>query len=161
MIAAILLAGAACQSPPPDPSRTTKHKIEAKLAIEEDKEKGRWLFVVTGTTDLPDGVVLHGETDLVDEFDDYKGGKVEGEEIMVDRLNKWLPKAPVANGAFRAIFFQSLRAPFSFHYRAKIRYEVASQGPGIAETVGDPDFEVRATLDLRDEKKLDREFREA
>ncbi|MBI2930719.1 MAG: hypothetical protein HYY16_03635, partial [Planctomycetes bacterium] len=136
-----------------------KHKIEFTLAIEE--RDGAWQFVVEGTTDLPDAVMLRARTYALSEVDDYRGGKRIEEEGLSTDLDRAYHDFSPKNGRFREVAFESRRRPYSLPYRARIFYKPEEQDEAVAKEVGESqEFSFHADARRGTDADLDRELKE-
>jgi len=139
----VLLAAAAA-GPAQDPPKTPpKFKTEFKLVIGGAAPK--WTFDVEGTTDLPDGVALKGRLFVVEEVDDFKGGKRPDEESMITE-GRAFRLFTVRGGKFRETLFAAARKPYSLWYRARLTYDPDVQEIPILDKAGEA--EISWTVDL-------------
>ncbi len=120
-----------------------KHKIEPKLTIEPTSAGAR--FRVTGTTDLPDGVILKFKIYAVDE------------EVWDLKTETWTGK--VKESAFDVACLELQRQPLSLTYRAIVSYKPLAQDGAVARAVGDPAFEAKVDLVVGTPEKLTQELR--
>lgn len=154
MLAAVLgLLALAPQAEPP------ARRIDVRLSIEE--KDGLWRFVVSATTDLPEGARLGGALYVLDSLDNFKGGRVDDEVLLLDRRRKFLPKFTVAGGAVGGLLFESRRKPFSLRYRARIRYDRGNQGEEIASAAGADSVEGVAELAVGGPGDLEKDLKAA
>jgi hypothetical protein len=156
----LALSALAGQDKPAPPPYVPKHKLTAKLSIEEGE--GQWRFIVEGTSDLPDGVVLRARAYALDEVTDHRGGTFLDEEGLSARAGRSHHDFELRGGSFRETVYESRREPFSLPYRVKVFYLPEEQRPDVAAKVADKQS-FHALHDLRrgTEKDFEREVKMA
>ena len=135
------------------PQDPPKHKIVPKLTVEE-RAGGTWVFRVTGTTDLPDGVILKARIFAVDIVDLISGRSEDEQEL---ESKSWTIE--VKDGAFDEETFVSSRRPFPVPLRAIVAYQRRDQDGPLARKIGDPDFAVKTDTRVGDPKELETDLR--
>ena len=120
------------ENPPPPP---WKVKIEITL-IEKDEEHH---FVVSGTTDLPQGVDIRARIYAVQVVDDPRGGKREDEEPLVwkgDSAQPAFKPVLIQQGSFKEEVYRFNRKPWPIRYRARLHYDPNLQTNAVLDTLG-------------------------
>ena len=149
-------AGAFAQEPPKEGAKEPpKFKLEYKLVLEETAPK--WTFSIEGTTDLPDGVAIKARLLVLEEVDDFRGGKRIDEEPMIQEGRGWL-LLTFRGGKFKETLLATARKPYSLWYRARLTYDPDVQEPAIMDKVGETTYTFDKDLHLGTPKDFEREL---
>ncbi len=140
---------------PAGPKGPEKVKVEFALSIAESG--GEWRFLAEGATDLPDLARLKGRLYVLEEVDDFRGGKRVDEEPF-DYEAKPV-EIEVKGGKFSAVLLATPRKPYSLKYRAKLRYDPENQEEEVAAKVTEKEFVVARDLRRGDDAALEAEFK--
>jgi hypothetical protein len=155
----LLLAAAPAgtrQDPPKGPAKEPpKFKFDLKLSLEETPPK--WTFVLEGTTDLPDGVALKARLLVLEEVDDFRGGKRVDEESMMPEPRGWR-LLTLKGGKLRENLLVTPRKPYSLWYRARLTYDPDVQDNAILDKVGETEISYANDLHLGTPKDFEREL---
>lgn len=137
LLLSALILGQELEKPPPGPQ---KARISAKLSIEQ--EGSEWRFRVDGTTDLPDGAKLKSKLYVLEEVENFRGGK-RIDETAVDYESRPV-EIVVKAGKFDGVIFTTARQPYSLRYRAKMTFDPEGQEEEVAEKVDEKLFTIFA-----------------
>jgi len=151
-VALALLAALNLQDPP-------KPKFKADFTLSIEQAGGQWSFVIEGTTDLPDGVLLKGRLFAVEEVDDFKGGKRVDEESLIQEHRGWRP-IKLSGGKIREKLLSSTRKPYSIWYRVRLTYDPNVQDIPILDKAGEKELSWTADLHPGTPKEFERELAE-
>lgn len=144
------------QDPPKGPAKDPpKFKLDLKLTVEETPPK--WTFAIEGTTDLPDGVALKARLLVLEEVDDFRGGKRIDEESMIEEHRGWR-LLTLKGGKIRENLLVTPRKPYSLWYRAKLTYDPDIQDNAILDKVGETEISYTNDLHLGTPKDFEREL---
>jgi len=154
-----LLAAApagARQDPPKTPAKQPpKFTLDLKLTLVESSPK--WIFLLEATTDLPDGVALKARLLVLEEVDDFRGGKRIDEESMMAEPRGWR-LLTLKGGKIREEMLVTPRKPYSLWYRAKLTYDPDVQDNATLDKVGETEIHYASDLHLGTPKDFEREL---
>jgi hypothetical protein len=137
-------------------------KIDFKLSLAE--AKGKWVFSVDGSTDLPAETVLRARVYILVLLNDPVDGLREYDDEGLVREDDGIqpPTARFTAGAgwFHIDVHEFRRKPYSIRYRAKIHYLPEDQTEAIRLRVGDEEFQRKADLRAGSEEAYETELKE-
>lgn len=141
--------------------RPREWKIDSTLSLTE--KDGKWVFAVTGRTDLPAETVLTARVVVPEEIVDPIYGRQEDDEeslVADDDAQPSFKTFKAGVGWFHVELCAFARKPYAIRYRARIEYLPDDQPPAVSLRVGDAKFVRRADLRVGTDRDYERQLRE-
>ncbi|HLF94905.1 MAG TPA: hypothetical protein VJB14_15670 [Planctomycetota bacterium] len=154
-----VLASLACDTRAVEPGRTRGHELNSKegptatwkadLALTLERKGREWVFVLRGTTRIPDEVRLRAHVYAVELFLDPVQGRREDEEPLVWEDEEEQPATTAVDrvsGRFRTDVCRFARKPWSLLYRARLQYRPRDQSGEVLERFGEGPWDLHVDL---------------
>lgn len=141
--------------------RLREGKLEVTLALAE--KDGKWVFSITGRTDLPAATVLQARVVVPEEvIDPVHGRQEDDEESLVADDDAQPPSRTFKAGVgwFHLELCSFARKPYAIRYRARVDYLPDDQPPAVSLVVGDVKRTWRGDLRVGSDEEYNRQLRE-